>query len=81
MDLGNFQKSSNKHFGNFSSKTNDKPTIPMFSHVFLKKQTTRKDGIFREIWTLKDSNETIIDLKNLEFVLLKKFQCITLFSI
>jgi hypothetical protein len=81
MDLGNFQKSSNKHFGNFSSKSNDKPTIPMCGHVFLKKKKTiKKDGVLREIWTFKHSNETIVDLKNSKCILLKKFQCTTFFN-
>jgi hypothetical protein len=45
-----------------------------------KKKTTQKDGVLREIWTLKDSNETIVDLENSKFILLKKFQCTTLLN-
>jgi len=53
----------------------------MFGHVFLKKKNTKKDGVLREIWIFKNLNETIVDLKNSEFVLLKKFQCTTLLNI
>jgi hypothetical protein len=51
----------------------------VWSCVFEKK-TTKKNGVLKEIWTLEDSNETIVDLKNSEFILLKKIQCTTLLN-
>ncbi len=44
------------------------------------KKTIEKNDVFHEIWTPNDSNDTILNLKNSELLLLKKIQCTSLLN-